>query len=182
MFFNAPDYFMKKYKILLCLLAMGALAYCAFADSSNANPNSNADHTKHTPPPWATNHWWTNVSGFTNSLPPGRWTNHFPVTLPPGLTNVPPRSAPNRVPPADLQSLVQRFQNDRDALVSQLKGASDQERDKTLAELKDLRDKFRDEMGKLREDARQEAQSMKARLHDDRSRALNQGTEGHKGR
>ena len=161
---------------------MAALAFCAFGDSSDANPNSNSDHLKNTPPPWATNHWWTNVAHLTNSPPPGRWTNHFPVTLPPGLTNLPHRSVPPRTLPADVQALVQRFQNDRDALIAQLKGASDQDRDRTLAQLKDLRDKFRDEMGKLREDARQAAESMKSRLHDDRSRVLNQGKEGHKGR
>ena len=169
---------MKKYKSVWCLLALGMLAFSAFGDSTN----SNSDHSRHIPPPWSNSHWWTNVVGFTNSGPPGHWTNNFPITLPPGLTNPPSRPVPPRTVPADVQPLVQRFQSDRDTLIAQLKGASDQERDKVLAQLKDLRDQFRDEMAKLREDARQEAQSMKGRLHDDRSRILDQGKEGHKGR
>ena len=169
---------MRRNKSGWCLLALSLLAFSAFGDSTN----SNSDHSRHTPPPWANPHWWTNVVGFTNSAPPGHWTNHFPITVGPGLTNSPPRSVPPRTFPADVQTMVQRFQSDRDTLIAQLKGASDQERDKVLAQLKDLRDKFRDEMGKLREDARQAAQSMKARLHDDRGRILDQGKEGHKGR
>jgi|ERR1041384_2077838 hypothetical protein len=167
---------MKKIKISLMTFGFGCWACAAFAQT---DPGSLTV-------PVLTNGWWTNTAHLTNSAPPPAWTNHHPVTLPPVVTNVPPpHSLPPRAFPADVQTLVHRFQDERDALIDQLKGASNQDRETILAQLKDLRDKFKDEMAKIRLQAQDQAQDMRQRLHDDRSRLLNKGASGdsgHKGR
>ena len=168
--------FMKKLKISLMTLALACWTGAAFAQADGGSLTV----------PVLTNGWWTNVGNLTNSVPPLRWTNHHPVTLPPVVTNVPPQhTLPPRAFPADVQTLVHRFQDERDALIEQLKGASNQDRETILAQLKDLRDKFKDEMAKIREQAQDQAQDMRQRLKDDRSRLLNKGASGdsgHKGR
>jgi len=77
--------------------------------------------------------------------------------------------------PADVQTLVQDFQRDRDQLMQQLKTCSDEQRQQILQEMDQLRTQLRDRICDLREQAQQQAEQMRNRFGNNRDAILDQG-------
>lgn len=77
--------------------------------------------------------------------------------------------------PADVQTIVQQFQQDRTRLMSQLKTCSDEQRQQILQEMEQLRTQLRDQVCQLREQAQQQAEQMRNRFGNNRDRMLDQG-------
>lgn len=159
------------------------------------------------PPPMWTNH---PPADWTNGMPPGDWTNnppHFgtncpPPPPPPIWTNMPPppvwtnrdthvlppQGPPMGPPhrdlaplPTDVQASIQQFQQNRTALMSQLRTATDAQRAAILQQLSQLRDQLRDQMNNLRQQAQDQAQQMQTRFGNGRDQLLNQGAAGNSG-
>ncbi len=139
-------------------------ALALWAGSAFAQPTNH--FTNNVPSPG----WWTNYSQFLTNLPP-QFTNRFSVTLPPGVTNVPP-SHPQIG--SDARTLVQQFQTQREALINQLKGASQQDREALVNQLRQLTDQLKDQLADIREQAQQQAESMRQRFQDNRDRGIDQ--------
>jgi gas vesicle protein len=77
--------------------------------------------------------------------------------------------------PADVQTIVQQFQQDRTRLMNQLKACSDEQRQEVLKEMEQLRTQLREQIRQFREQARQQAEQMRTRLGNNRDRVLDQG-------
>jgi len=77
--------------------------------------------------------------------------------------------------PADVQSVVQQFEQDRTRLMSQLKTCSDEQRQQILQEMEQMRTQLRDQVCQFREQAQQQAEQMRNRLGNNRDRILDQG-------
>jgi hypothetical protein len=77
--------------------------------------------------------------------------------------------------PADVQTIVQQFEQDRTKLMSQLKTCSDEQRQQILKDMDQLRTQMRDQISKIRDDARQQAEQMRIRFGNNRDAILNQG-------
>lgn len=126
-----------------------------------------------------TNQWWTNYAGYSTNLPT-QYTNHQQRTWQRGghdtRGSYTARTQPTA--PADVQTLVSQFQANREALITQLRGASDTERQAALAQLQQLRDQLKDQLSSIREQAHESADNMRHRFNDDRNRVLNGGVGG----
>jgi len=122
--------------------------------------------------------WGTNCLTLTNT--PKAWSNYYQHTF------TGPANAGNQVKnrfgktelPADVQTIVQQFQQDRTKLMSQLKACSDEQRQQILKDMDQLRTQLRDQISKLRDDARQQADQMRNRFGNNRDQILNQGAGG----
>jgi len=77
--------------------------------------------------------------------------------------------------PADVQTIVQQFQQDRTRLMNQLKTCSDEQRQEVLKEMEQLRTQLREQIRQFREQAQQQAEQMRTRLGNNRDRVLEQG-------
>ncbi len=121
--------------------------------------------------------WGTNCLAMTNA--PKAWSNNFQHVV--GVVGGSGNEAQNRFGkqklPADVQTIVQQFQQDRTRIMSQLKTCSDEQRQQSLKELDQLRVQMRDQISKVREDARQQADQMRTRFGNNRDAILNQGSE-----
>ena len=121
--------------------------------------------------------WGTNCLTLTNV--PMAWSNQFShshagQSQAGGGGQVQSRFGKTELP-ADVQTIVQQFQQDRTRLMSQLKTCSDEQRQETLQEMEQLRTQLRDQICKVREDARQQAEQMRNRFGNNRDRILDQG-------
>ena len=90
------------------------------------------------PGPTGTNFWWTNLPPrFSTNLPPV-WTNSGPRVVSPikPVVGNPPHTQPPQLP-ADVQTLVNKFQTDSTALMSQLKTATADQRQQLLQQLEE---------------------------------------------
>ena len=77
--------------------------------------------------------------------------------------------------PADVQTIVKQFTQDRTRLMSQLKTCSDEERKLILKEMEQLRTQLRSQIAVMRDDARQQAEQMRNRFRNNRDRILDEG-------
>jgi len=80
--------------------------------------------------------------------------------------------------PADVQTIVQQFEQDRTRLMSQLKTCSDEQRQQILQEMEQMRTQLRDQVCQFREQAQQQAEQMRNRFGNNRDRILDQGANG----
>jgi vacuolar-type H+-ATPase subunit H len=79
-------------------------------------------------------------------------------------------------PPADVQQMVRRFQLEREALMKQLKTASDEERKRILGQLQEMREQNRRMLEDLRQQARDQADKMRERFGNSKmNRVVNEG-------
>ncbi|HEX5397682.1 MAG TPA: hypothetical protein VFY06_01355 [Verrucomicrobiae bacterium] len=77
--------------------------------------------------------------------------------------------------PADVQTIVRQFEQDRTQLMSQLKTCTEEQRQQILQEMDQLRTQLRDQIGKMRDDARQQAEQMRNRFSNNRDVILDAG-------
>lgn len=193
---------MKKTIALLSVIALAGVVSSVFADGGSFPPPPPPDGTN-APPPIYTNApppTWTNSPPvYTNTYPHPIWSTNNPPPPPPQWTNSPPRTWTNNHPrvlpppgahhppgigdkpplPADVQATIQQFQTDRNALLSQLKTATEEQRKVILQQLADLRAQLQTELAKLRDQAKDQAEQMKGRFGNSRDRILNQGGGNH---
>ena len=121
--------------------------------------------------------WSTNCMTMTNT--PVAWSNNFAhvyagKSAAGGGGQVQNRFGKTELP-ADVQTIVQKFEQDRTRLMSQLKTCSDEQRQQILKDMDQLRTQQRDQISKIRDDARQQAEQMRSRFGNNRDAVLNQG-------
>jgi hypothetical protein len=121
--------------------------------------------------------WGTNSLAMTNA--PNAWSNEFAhmyagQSQAGGGGQVQNRFGKTELP-ADVQGIVNQFQQDRTRLMSQLKNCSDEERQLILKDMEQLRTQLREQIAKVREDAREQAEQMRNRFGNNRDRILDQG-------
>lgn len=122
--------------------------------------------------------WGTNCLSLTNT--PLAWSNYYQHTF------EGPAEAGQQVQnrfgkqelPADVQTIVAQFEQDRTKLMSQLKTCSDEQRQQILKDMEQLRTQLRDQISKIRDDARQQAEQMRNRFGNNRDAILDQGAGG----
>lgn len=123
--------------------------------------------------------WGTNLASLKDKPAPKAYSNHFQYALTePGPGNQWRTRFGQPELPADVQSMVQQFQQDRQRLMNQLKNASDEQRREILREMEQLRAQLREQVSKLREEAKQQAEQMRQRFQNNRDRILDEGTAG----
>ncbi len=76
----------------------------------------------------------------------------------------------------DVQVMVQKFQQDRQQLMSQLKTANEEQRKEILQQMEQIRAQLREQLAGVREQALQQAEQMRNRFGNNRDRVLDQGT------
>lgn len=121
--------------------------------------------------------WGTNCLALTNT--PKAWSNQFSHSYAGQSAAGGGGQVQNRFGraelPADAQSMVQQFQQDRTRLMSQLKTCSDEQRQQILQEMEQLRTQLREQVCQFREQAQQQAEQMRNRFGNNRDAILNQG-------
>jgi hypothetical protein len=171
---------MKKLFVIVAVLALAS----GFALAQGGGGSGSGSGEKHS---WSNdvNHtykhmWDTNCLGMTNA--PKVWSNKLSHAYAGqaqegGGGQVRARFGKTEVP-ADVQGIVQQFQQERTRLMNQLKTCSDEERQQMLQEMEQLRTQLREQICTIREDARQQAEQMRTRLGNNRDRILEQGGGG----
>lgn len=112
--------------------------------------------------------WYSDMSRWTNVSPPRAWTNHTRVVGPGnGLGHGGPPT------PADVQALVQQFQQDRDAFMTQrrtleqqMASASEQERQRIRDQLRDQLDQWKRQQARTRDQLQDQADRLREQLRD----------------
>lgn len=120
--------------------------------------------------------WGTNCLSLTNT--PHSWSNLYSHSYAGQSAAGGGGQVQNRFGkelPADVQTIVEQFQQDRTRLMSQLKTCSDEQRQLILQDMEQLRTQLRDQICKIRDDARQQAEQMRNRFSNNRDQILNQG-------
>jgi hypothetical protein len=121
--------------------------------------------------------WGTNCLSMTNV--PHAWSNNFAhqyggQSQAGGGAQVQNRFGRPELP-ADVKTIVDKFQQDRTRLMSQLRTCSDEQRQQILRDMEQLRIQLRDQIAQCREQAQQQAEQMRNRFGNNRERLLNQG-------
>ena len=125
--------------------------------------------------------WFTNMARWSNSPAPRAFTNQYQTVAPkPGQRSEPPGPRPGGpLTPADVQALVQQFQQDRQAFMAkqqaleqQMQGLSEQERQRLRAQLKDQMEEWKQQQARLRERLRDQCDRLAEQLRD-HSRLIN---------
>lgn len=123
--------------------------------------------------------WGTNLCALSNAPAPRAYSNHFQhAVTDPGPGNQWQTRFGQKELPADVQTMVQQFQQDRVRLMSQLKTASDEQRKLILQDMEQLRTQLRDQVCKLRDQCQQQAEQMRNRFGNNRDPILDQGAAG----
>lgn len=126
-------------------------------------------------------YWWTNMSRWSNAPVPRAFTNQHSVVAPKSGAGVePPGPRPGGpITPADVQALVQQFQQDRQAfmarqkaLETQMKGLPEQERQKIREQLKEQMEQWKQQQARLREQLQAQCDRLAEQLRD-HNRILN---------
>ena len=122
--------------------------------------------------------WGTNCLQLTNV--PMSWSNYYQHTFsgPAEAGQQVKHQFGKKELPADVQTIVQAFEQDRTRLMNQLKTCSDEQRQQILKDMEQLRTQARDQISKIRDDARQQAERMRARFGNNRDVILDQGAGG----
>ena len=164
---------MKKI-ILLAGIGLAMVAVSAFAQSgpgTGTNDPINYDHDYL---------WGTNNVCVSNSVP-NLWSNNWDHSYSGQSAAGGGGQVQNRFGkelPADVETLVQDFQRDREQLMTQLKTCSDEQRQQILQEMEQLRTQLRDRVTDLREQAQQQAEQMRNRFGNNRDAILDAGAGG----
>lgn len=120
--------------------------------------------------------WGTNCLSLTNT--PKAWSNLYAHAYA-GTAAGSGAAVQNRFGqsgiPADAQSVVQQFEQERTRLMTQLKTCSDEQRQQILRDMEQLRTQLREQICQLREQAQQQAEQMRNRFGNNRDAILNQG-------
>lgn len=145
--------------------------------SSNEN-NSNHSWSNYVNQSYEYQHLWgTNCLSLTNV--PNAWSNNWNHSYAGKSAAGGGGQVQNRFGkpelPADVTTFVQKFQQDRTRLMSQLKTCSDEQRQQILKDMEQLRLQLRDQISKLRDDARDQAERMRNRFGNNRDTILDQG-------
>jgi gas vesicle protein len=164
----------KKSLYLLGAFAAPLVADSAFAQGSGNGTNDydynhNYSYSNH----WnftnsGSGPWYSDMSRWTNATRARVWTNHYRVMGPgKGLTQGGPLT------PADVQAMVQRFQQDREkfmtqrrTLEQQLASASEQERQQIRDQLRDQLDQWKQDQARVRDQLRDQADRLRDQLRD----------------
>jgi hypothetical protein len=122
--------------------------------------------------------WGTNCILLTNS--PLVWSNYYQHTFsgPAEVGQQMQNRFGKKELPADVQTIVQAFEQDRTKLMTQLKTCSDEQRQLILKDMEQLRMQMREQISKVRDDARQQAEQMRTRFGNNRDAILDQGAGG----
>lgn len=134
---------------------------------------------------WGTNCWWTNFAMFTNG-PAKKGQSRGRIIHAPKTTATDPQVSPAQVQssesasspqfPKDVKAMVEKFQKDRQQLMSQMKAASDQDRERILGQLKDMREQIKQQMSQMREQMRDQVKEQIKKFNDNRMQdAVKQG-------
>ncbi len=121
--------------------------------------------------------WYTNMARWSNAPAPGNYQNrHQTVSQQGGPAVTPPGPRPNAggtPTPADVQALVQQFQQDRDAfmvkqraLEQQLSGASEQDRLQIRDQLKDQMEQWKQQQTRVHEQLQDQCDRLRDQLRD----------------
>jgi hypothetical protein len=174
---------MKKLLVLAGLVLL-VTAGSAFAQTGPGTGTNDPIYYNHS---WTNfnNHdydWGTNGLCLTNTTTPNVWSNKFNHSYAGqaaagGGGQVRARFGKEEVP-ADAQTMIQQFQQDRLQLMTQLKTASDAERQKILEELEQLRTQLKERIQDMVQDEVGQAKGMQRGLANDRNRMMNQGAAG----
>lgn len=128
---------------------------------------------------WGTNGWWHDGNQQSNQPAPKQWQQKGPqVVGAQGRPDDRPRRAGQGEQPADVQQMVQKFQENRQALMKQLKGASDEQRQQVLQQMEQLRTRMREQIAGLRDQAQQQAEQMRTRFRSNMEQLLDAGAAG----
>ena len=164
-----------------------ALAACALLGGVQAaeTPRTRSEPTwpHYQPRNWtnAPSSDWTNTP--TRLAPPSVWTNaptagnsNYSVkVVPPAHMQPGARNPTTQKLPADVQTLIKQFQQNREQLALQLNNATGEQRAQILRDLERLRTQMREQLNAVREDARRQADNMQGRFGNPRDRLLQQG-------
>ena len=173
---------MKKLFLLMAgLILIPALALAQRGSGSGTSSNDYSfgyywsNYVNHS---YSFDHLWgTNHLALTNA--PKAWSNQFSHVYAgkaaAGGGGQVRSQFGGRELPADVQSIVQQFQQDRTKLMIQLKTCSDEQRQLILKDMEQLRTQLREQISKMRDDARQQAEQMRNRFANNRDRILDQG-------
>lgn len=134
---------------------------------------------------WGTNRWWANFATFTNG-PAKKGQGRGRILHPPKATATDSQISPAEVRPAgsesspqfpkDVKAMIEKFQKDRQQLMSQMKAASDQDRERILGQLKDMREQIKQQMSQMREQMRDQVKEQIKKFNDNRLQdAVKQG-------
>lgn len=121
--------------------------------------------------------WYSDMSRWTNGTRTRAWTNYNRVVAPgKGLAQGGPPT------PADVQALVQQFQQDRESFMAQrrtleqqMASASEQERQRIRDQLRDQLDQWKQDQARMRDQLRDQADRLRDQLRD-HTRLLNQAS------
>ena len=121
--------------------------------------------------------WGATKEGSTDA--PKAWSNKFSHTYAGEAkagsgAQVQSRFGKSEVP-ADVQTIVRQFQQDRTRLMNQLKTCSDEQRQLLLKEMEQLRTQLKDQICLMRDQAREQAEQMRSRFGNNRDRVLEKG-------
>ncbi len=105
-----------------------------------------------------TNGWWTNQTRFTNrSAPPKFSTNNTHGIISPGQT-------PSATLPNSVQTLLQQFQQQRNQLMNNIQGLTEEQRQAVLGQLQQLRDQLQSQLQAITDQAREQAVNMRSQF------------------
>ena len=126
----------------------------------------------------------TNMSQMGTMANPQGWTNHYQVIAPnSGQRSMSPSMRPSGSQtglPADLQSMMQRFQTDRDAFIAkqktietQLKGATEEQRQNLMMQMQGQMQQWKEQHAMIRQQMFDQVQQMKQQMME-QQRLMNQ--------
>jgi hypothetical protein len=119
--------------------------------------------------------WYTNMARWSNAPVSRKFTNRNRVMAPEaGPRAEPPGPRPNGpVTPADVQALVQQFERDREAFMTQqrtlerqMQGAGEQERQQLRDQLRDQMELWKQQQARLREQLQDQCDRLAEQLRD----------------
>ncbi len=128
--------------------------------------------------------WWTNMSQMAGMANPQGWTNHHQVIAPnSGVGQMGPSTRPTGSQtgvPADMQSMMQRFQADRDvftarqkAIETQMKGATEEQRQTLMMQMQGQMQQWKEQHAMMRQQMMDQLDQMKQQMME-QQRLMNQ--------
>ena len=180
---------MKKHENIALLGLAGMLVGAGSATAAGPGPGGETNHFNHTN--YAAysnlyeNHylytngtdagWHTNLARWSNAPAPRQLRTQNRVIAPAsGPRAQPPGPRPNGpLTPADVQTLIQQFQKDREAflgrqraLEQQISGAAEQDRQRLRDQLKEQMEQWKQQQARLREQLQEQCARMAEQLRD----------------
>jgi hypothetical protein len=180
---------MKTQKTLAVLGALGFLVAAGAATAAGPGPGGGTNYYSHTNyyaySNYYQNHylytngtgegWYTNMARWSNAPVPQQFKNRHGVVAPtPGPRVEPPGPRPGGpLTPADVQALVRRFQQDREAfmirqrsLEQQMSSAAEQDRVRLRDQLKEQMEQWKQQQARLREQLQDQCDRLGDQLRD----------------